>query len=128
VGTLGDTAHGLSSSHSLVSEQRPIQALAAGHRGRQNQSSAMSAPTIRDHLKHHPGWIWAHRGHRSAAIPLAPYIRRYGLDISLTDLTARLKADSITIATYGRNNEYRFAPIEQVPTALKGYALTILCT
>jgi hypothetical protein len=82
------------------------------------------SPTIRNHLKYGPGWVWASRNRKLWAIPLAPYIERYGLDLTFMELRERLKADGgLSLPTFGRNNEYRFPPIDRVPLALRGYAL-----
>lgn len=79
--------------------------------------------TLRDHLKHFPGWIWVQRDRKDWAVPLAPYIQRYGLDITFIELKRLRGWDSVTAATFGRNDEYRFPPINQVPEAMRGYAL-----
>lgn len=79
--------------------------------------------TLRDHLKHFPGWIWVQRDRKMWAVPLAPYIQRYGLDMTLIGLKRLRGWESISVATFGRNDEYRFPPIDQVPDGMKGYAL-----
>lgn len=79
--------------------------------------------TIRNHLKYGPGWVWATRNQRYYAVPLAPYIERYGLDITIAELRHRMRVDGISLPTFGRNDEHRFPPIGQVPEKLLGYAL-----
>lgn len=81
-----------------------------------------TGPTIRQHLQNFPGWLWASKGGRIWAVPLTPYIARYGLDITLPELQRHMKADGLSLATHGRNNEYRFPPIDQVPDGLRRYA------
>jgi hypothetical protein len=81
-----------------------------------------TSPTIREHLQNFPGWLWASRNQKAWAIPLAPYIERYGLDITLMELKDRMRVDSLSLATAGHNGEYRFPPIGQVPETLRGYA------
>jgi hypothetical protein len=81
-----------------------------------------TGPTIRQHLQHFPGWLWASRNQKCHAIPLAPYIERHGLDLTLAELTQIMRVDSVSLATFGRNNEYRFPPIDQVPEKLRGWA------
>jgi hypothetical protein len=83
---------------------------------------AQTSPTIREHLQTFPGWLWASRDQKCHAIPLAPYIERYGLDITLMELRVRMRVDSLSLATRGRNDEYRFPPIGQVPESLRGWA------
>src|SRR6185436_541314 len=82
--------------------------------------TAPGAPTIRSHLSYSPGWLWAFRGSTGYAVPLAPYIERYGLDITLMELKDRMRVDSISLPTSGRQNQYRFPPIGQVPEGLRG--------
>lgn len=88
--------------------------------------------TIRNHIKHAPGWVWACRAacHCMKAIPLAPYIERYGLDIAFEELKRRMRCQtcnkhpsSFSLPTMGRNNEYRFAPMYAVPESMLGYAM-----
>lgn len=81
-----------------------------------------SEPTISSHLQHNPGWLWANRNGVDWAIPLAPFIERFGVYMTLADLRRRLRADGLTIATFGRNDEYRFPPIDRVPVRLRGWA------
>lgn len=87
--------------------------------------------TIRSHLRYAPGWIWACGGECrcTKAVPLYPLIVRYGLDITFPELRRRLRCAtchkppvSLSLPTFGRNNEYRFPPIDQVPVPLRGYA------
>ena len=91
----------------------------------------MSPPTIRDHLKHAPGWLWAdwHKCGCNKALPLYPCIARFGLDIELPDLRRKLRCltcneatSSFTLPTYGRGDAYRFPPMDRVPEALRGFA------
>ena len=83
---------------------------------------AQTGATIRNHLKWGPGWVWASRSKKLYAVPLAPYIQRYGLDITLAELRLRMRVDGFSLPTFGRNDEYRFPPIDQVPDRLKGWA------
>lgn len=83
---------------------------------------AQTSPTLRQHLKNSPGWLWATRSGKHHAVPLAPYIERYGLDVTLMELRVLMRVDGISIPTFGRNDEYRFPPIGQVPEKLRGYA------
>lgn len=103
--------------HGLANVPKPpwaeLVAPYAGNRGE---------PTIHSHLSHNPGWLWAHRGGGNWAIPLAPFIEHYGVYMTLESLRKRLRADGLTIATFGRHNEYRFPPIDSVPLQLRGYA------
>lgn len=91
----------------------------------------MPAPTIRDHLKVMPGWVWACRSGCGCikAVPLYPIIARYGLDITLTEARLRMRCgvcgeppESFSLSTYGRADAYRFPPLERVPAALRGFA------
>jgi hypothetical protein len=76
--------------------------------------------------------VWASRWQCQCikAFPLAPFIERYGLDITFNELQSRMRCqtcgdhpNSFSLPTNGRNCEYRFPPIDRVPVALRGYAL-----
>ena len=91
----------------------------------------MPAPTIRDHLKCMPGWLWAnqHICGCAKAIPLYPFIVRYGLDVTLPEVRLRMRCEtchnvpsSLSLATSGRNEEYRLPPFNRVPLSLRPYA------
>jgi hypothetical protein len=92
---------------------------------------AQIGPTIRQHLKHMPGWVWACGAECRCmrAIPLYPLIARYGLDITLPELRQRMRCatcqkppESFSLPTFGRNGEHRFPPIDRVPESYKAYA------
>src|SRR5690242_11379716 len=85
-------------------------------------AGVQTSPTLRPHLKHSPGWLLATRNGKHYALPLAPYIERYGLDVTWMELRVLMRVDGISLPTFGRQNEYRFPPIGQVPETLRGYA------
>ena len=87
--------------------------------------------TIRNHLRHAPGWVWACRWQCRCmkAIPLTPFIERYGADITFPELLRRMRCatcgdhpSSVSLPTTGPGGEYRFPPLDRVPKSLSAYA------
>ena len=86
---------------------------------------------IRNHLRHGPGWVWVGRWQCQCikAIPLTPFIERYGLDITFPELLRRMRCTScgehpgsVSLPTLGPRDEHRFPPLDRVPQLLLPYA------
>ena len=91
-----------------------------------------AGPTIRDHIRWSPAWVWTYREGCGCTkvLPLYPCIVKYGLDIPMQELRLKLKCgscgghpSSFSCPTFGRNDEYRFPPIDRVPESMRGFAM-----
>lgn len=91
-----------------------------------------TSPTIRSHLEHFPGWLWAHRHacECSKAVPLYPFIERYGLDLTFDEVKRLLRCtvcrecpDGFTVPSPTGSHGHGVIPLNRVPGPMRSYAL-----
>lgn len=89
------------------------------------------SPTLRQHLAHFPGWLWAQRDACGCtkAVPLYPVIARLGPDATLEDarralrcVTCRAHPDGFTVPSPVGSHGYDVPPVERFAAPLRKWA------